>query len=113
MTKIQVEDMALVEWYMPRDFRQVHTTHPRYTRQMAIQDLCRWMLHVAQMDKDENKRKRCQRWWKKVSDTVTLCYEICVVILVVITVYLISGSNIKVTIYREKQEMGVDSKKCR
>ncbi|KAJ7292028.1 hypothetical protein C8J57DRAFT_1212438 [Mycena rebaudengoi] len=42
---IQVEDMALVEWYIPR--RQVHTTHPRYTRQMAIQDLRRWMLHVV------------------------------------------------------------------
>ncbi|KAJ7238404.1 hypothetical protein C8J57DRAFT_1246481 [Mycena rebaudengoi] len=65
MTKIQVEDMALVEWYMPRDFRQVHTTHPRYTRQMAIQDLRRWMLHVTQMDEDENKKRRCQRWRKK------------------------------------------------
>ncbi|KAJ7263765.1 hypothetical protein C8J57DRAFT_1230961 [Mycena rebaudengoi] len=91
MTKIQVEDMALVEWYMPRDF-------------------CHG---PSQMDEDENKRRRCQRWWKKVSDTVTLCYEICVVILVVITVYLISGPNIKVTIYGEKQEMGINSKKCR
>ncbi|KAJ7240014.1 hypothetical protein C8J57DRAFT_1478265 [Mycena rebaudengoi] len=66
MTKIQVEDMALVEWYMPRDFRQ-----------------------------DGQGQKQEEEMPKMADEEQT------------------SGPNIKVTIYREKQEMGKKEKRRR